>query len=68
MEQAQVVLNFFIPADQHGTKAIHPTVCALDDLPPSLVADVVFKGLRLFTPGSNMKVYPNAFPNARTSS
>lgn len=29
MEQAQIVFDLFLPADQHSAKPVHPTVCAL---------------------------------------
>jgi hypothetical protein len=62
MEQAQIVLDLFLPADQYTSKAMHPTVRALDYPTPSLVADLTFESLRLFISGPNMQGRAKFFP------
>lgn len=58
MEEGEIVLDLFVPADQHTAKAIHPTMRALDHPTPSLVADLAFERLRLFISRSNMQSIP----------
>ncbi len=55
MEQSQIVLNLFVPADKYSAKAIHPTVRALHRPTAGLVANMAFEGLRLFLSRSNMQ-------------
>lgn len=55
MEQSQIVLNLFVPADKYSAKAIHPTVRALHHPTSGLVANMAFEGLRLFLSRTNMQ-------------
>src|SRR5260221_7745255 len=55
MEQTQVILDLFLPADQQRAKTIHPTMSPLDDPTSGLVPDSLFEGLHFFTPCPNMQ-------------
>src|SRR6266487_1068136 len=48
MEKGEVVLRFFIPANQETTKAIHPGMCPFHHPPTSFEAGFPFERLRLF--------------------
>ena len=66
MEQAQIVFDLFLPADQHSAKPVHPTVCALYYPSSRLEADLPFEGLCFFLSRSNMQSiakYLPQFPN-----
>ena len=55
MEQAQIVLDLFVPADQHATKAVHPTVRPFHHPTPSFESDLPFERLCFLISGSNMQ-------------
>ncbi len=55
MEQAQIVLDLFVPADEQAAKTVHPTVCPFHDPTPGLEANLVFERLCFYIPGSNMQ-------------
>ncbi len=55
MEEAQIVLDLFLPSNQYTTKTVHPTMRPLDHPTPGFEANVPFDLLRFFIPGSNMQ-------------
>src|SRR5712692_5163576 len=55
MEEAQIVLDLFVPSNEDTAKTVHPPVSALHHPTPSFEADLPFDLLRLLLPGSNMQ-------------
>ena len=50
MQKRQVVLYFLVPADQHASEAIHPTMRAFHDPPSGLETSILLERLGLFPP------------------
>src|SRR5262245_32880032 len=50
MQEPQVVPRFFIPANQHASEAIHPTMGTFDDPAPCFAASLLLERLGFFSP------------------
>ena len=56
MQERHVVTRFFVSADQHPPKAIHPAMRALYDPSPGFETRLVLQGLGLLTDGRGVPI------------